>query len=203
MPNRCSNYVEIQAKPEVIAKIKETITKDWRFVNFYPIPKELLLFSVPARAEFWEDDALFKQRKIRLEKLYWTTSWYDRAVKNWWTKWDVDPSITNESETNLSVIFESARSMPNWAMAKLTEVFDCEITLHEFSEPWCCFSGRYSYEKWETSENENYNDPYFWEGKKCTECGYEYDPECEDDRYDDACTICYSCWEDLDSNQNE
>jgi len=86
-------------------------------------------------------------------------------------------------------------------MAKLTEVFDCEITLHEFSEPWCCFSGRYSYEKWETSENENYNDPYFWKGKKCKECGYEYDPECEDDRYDDEQTICYLCGEDLESNK--
>ena len=198
MPNRCNNFVHIQATPEVIDKIRKITTKDGWFGNFYPVPAELKVFTAWPRKEFWETEVLFKQRQIRHKKLYWAVSWYDRSIKNRWTKRDVSAyMLPTSDDNNLYVQFDSARSPPRWALAKLTEVFECKIIEHSFDEWWCSFSWIYSYNDWGVTEEDNWNDAYYGKWKTCTKCWADYDSESECDWSEEDPDICVYCWEEL------
>ena len=112
MPNWCNNNITITGPNSVIDKI-EKITKEEDnqngLLNFmFPMPKELS----DTTADGSKDKAMMKK--------YGYSNWYDWAVENWSTKWEVcefygvDRQNLNDSldESTISFAFASAWAPP-------------------------------------------------------------------------------------------
>ena len=115
MPNWCNNNITITGPNSVIDKI-EKITKEEDNQNgllqfMYPMPKELS----DTTADGSKDKAMMKK--------YGCSNWYDWAVENWSTKWEVcefygvDRQPLNDSldESTISFAFSSAWAPPTGA----------------------------------------------------------------------------------------
>ena len=112
MPNWCDNQITITGPNSVIDKI-EKITKEEDnengLLNFmFPMPKGLR----GTTADGSKDKAMIKK--------YGYSSWYDWAVDNWSTKWDVhefygdncDRNYINDDESEISFGFDTAWAPP-------------------------------------------------------------------------------------------
>jgi hypothetical protein len=109
MPNWCDNNISITGPNSVIDKI-EKITKDeGRLLNyFYPMPTEL----DNTTADGSKDKAMMKKHGY--------SNWYDWAVDNWSTKWDVNEFfgverhnlIDSLDESTITFAFSSAWAPP-------------------------------------------------------------------------------------------
>ena len=99
MPNWCDNNITITGPNSVIDKI-EKITKEEDnqngLLNFmFPMPKELS----DTTADGSKDKAMMKK--------YGYSNWYDWAVENWSTKWDVAEFYGVEREHLVDSLDES------------------------------------------------------------------------------------------------
>ena len=118
MPNWCNNNITITGPKKIIDKI-EKITKEDKpgLLNyFHPMPKGLR----DTTADGSNDKAMIKK--------YGYSSWYDWAVENWSTKWDVcefhGVERRNYDVPTISVIsfgFDSAWAPPIGAYQKFLD----------------------------------------------------------------------------------
>ena len=113
MPNWCNNNITITGPKKIIDKI-EKIAKNEKYEKpedgllhyFHPMPKGLR----DTTADGSKDKAMMKK--------YGYSNWYDWAVDNWSTKWDihefhsVDRNYINDDESEISFGFDSAWAPP-------------------------------------------------------------------------------------------
>ena len=141
MPNWCNNNITITGPNSVIDKI-EKITKEEDnqngLLNFmFPMPKELS----DTTADGSKDKAMMKK--------YGYSSWYDWAVENWSTKWDVNEFfgverhnlIDSLDESTITFAFSSAWAPPIGVYEHfINENSNVSIKASYF-EPGCDFMG--------------------------------------------------------------
>ena len=137
MPNWCNNNITITGPKKVIDKIEKITKKDKPgLLNyFHPMPKGLR----DTTADGSKDKAMIKK--------YGYSSWYDWAVDNWSTKWDVNEFHGVErtelgiDESEISFGFDSAWAPPINAYDKFIED-NSNVTIRAtYFEGGCDFMG--------------------------------------------------------------
>jgi hypothetical protein len=117
MPNWCNNNIKITGPNSVIDKI-EKIVKNGKYEKpedglleyFHPMPDELR----DTTADGSNDKAMIKK--------YGYSSWYDWAVENWSTKWDVcEFHGIQKHDYGISFGFDSAWAPPIGAYQKFLD----------------------------------------------------------------------------------
>ena len=147
MPNWCDNQVTITGPNSVIDKI-EKITKEEDGVTDSSDPKGLLQFMHPMPAELRDTEADGSKDKAMIEKTGYS-DWYNWAVDNWGTKWEVcefygvDRQHLNDSldESTISFGFSSAWGPPLGAYEQfLSDNENCSL-IGRYYEGGCDFMG--------------------------------------------------------------
>lgn len=117
MPNWCQNRLTVQNAPE---SFWEFVKDGLSFDKIVPMPEELRNSVAPVADE--------EKSKYFLQK-YAATDWYDWAVRNWGTKWDIVEDKIVPNKLN-AVFFDTAWSPPIEAMTYLSKMFpEMTITL--------------------------------------------------------------------------
>jgi hypothetical protein len=140
MPNWCNNNIRITGPNKVIDKIEKIVKdetgKSGRLLNyFHPMPKELS----DTTADGSKDKAMMKK--------YGYSNWYDWAVENWSTKWDVcefygvDRNYINDDESEIHFGFDSAWAPPINAYDKFINDNSNVSIRASYYEPGCDFMG--------------------------------------------------------------
>lgn len=126
MPNWCNNTVEIShTNPTKLKGLIKAINKG-QFCNYaIPIPQELK-DTVAGRVggdEEYAQKLLDFKRTLNVEH-FGSPDWYDYAVANWGTKWDVDPyeKIEVSNQTSITFGFDSAWAPPIGVYEKLEQM---------------------------------------------------------------------------------
>ena len=147
MPNWCDNQVTITGPNSVIDKI-EKITKEEDGVTDSSDPKGLLQFMHPMPAELRDTEADGSTDKAMIEKTGYS-DWYNWAVDNWGTKWEVcefygvDRQHLNDSldESTITFGFSSAWGPPLGAYDQfLADNENCSL-IGRYYEGGCDFMG--------------------------------------------------------------
>ena len=147
MPNWCDNQVTITGPNSVIDKI-EKITKEEDGVTDSSDPQGLLQFMHPMPAELRDTTADGSKDKAMIEKTGYS-DWYNWAVDNWGTKWEVcefygvDRQHLNDSldESTISFGFSSAWGPPLGAYDQfLADNENCSL-IGRYYEGGCDFMG--------------------------------------------------------------
>ncbi len=135
MPNWCNNTLILgHDDPAMIARAKAAFVEGRLLDEFIPVPAELKETTSPNR------DANSAET---LRKKYGASDWYDYAVNNWGTKWDVGDAngIQTWDDHELVVYFDSAWSPPTSAYERFEDLgFRVYATYYE---PGMCFAGIY------------------------------------------------------------
>ena len=113
MPNWCNNNIKITGPNKIIDKIEKIVKdesgKSGQLLNhFHPMPKGL------------RDTTADGSKNKAMMKKYGFSNWYDWAVENWSTKWDVhefygdhvDRNYINDDESEISFGFDTAWAPP-------------------------------------------------------------------------------------------
>jgi len=136
MPNWCLNAVNLRhSDAAMISRIVKAINEDrGLFSEFYPIPQKLQEMSAPAPEEYVESNL----------KEFGACDWYNWAVNNWGTKWDVtnvDYFVSDDGK-EISLTFDTAWSPPAEFFGNLKEDhgFYVDALYHE---PGMCFAGHW------------------------------------------------------------
>lgn len=133
MPNYCNNYLHITGDEKSISdfKKKSTEKKDKFLETFYPLPTNI---------DMNESGAF--------------PAWYEWRVENWGTKWDIHPSLDEESPTHLTYSFESAWSPPVAALEYISNDYPGLSFFIKFEENGNNFIGYAKLEKGECIESQ-------------------------------------------------
>lgn len=148
MPNYCSNVVTFRHQdPEMIRRVVDGYASDGLFAEFHPIPDRLVNtmagsygFDDPRQAE------LEAQEQANIADFGYK-NWYDWAVDNWGTKWDVTQQHNGDAEMSddqleVRMSFDTAWSPP---VAFYEEMERQGFTVDAFYyEPGMAFCGRYA-----------------------------------------------------------
>ena len=126
MPNWCENKLIVTGDEEDLLEFKEQVKShedgietDIRMNNLIPMPKELINTISP-----WEHP-----------------NWYEWALENWGTKWDLTAHLIRESDRELFYEFDSAWSSPIKWLENIGPMFP-ELTFElEYREGGMCFQG--------------------------------------------------------------
>lgn len=103
MPNWCSNSLTLSHEdPTMLDRVAKAVDEGTGLFNeFLPVPAELKNTIAPTRE-------VTDQTKALVEK-YGADNWYDWHIKNWGTKWDVEPDgYTRPNPNTMSMGFETA-----------------------------------------------------------------------------------------------
>jgi hypothetical protein len=138
MPNWCSNNIRVSGPDAALNEFAEWLDDGNNLLSkIIPTPEELTKVQSPFNGTKEESDALIAK--------YGHNNWYDWNIANWGTKWDVEPNLqTNDGEIGL--VFESAWSPPQRAIALLAEKFDDLSFYHAYLEEGMGFVGYDEYE---------------------------------------------------------
>ena len=141
MPNWCQNSLTISHNdPAMIARARQAIKDDWLLSEFIPVPQELVdtVATSGGYADAEEQRKLSEQISKNLET-HGYKDWYDICVHEWGTKWDISGGeIAGESDTSLTIYFETAWSPPIKAYRKLDEQgFTIEAMYYESGMAFC------------------------------------------------------------------
>lgn len=135
MPNWCANHVTFKnVNAEEIKRLEDAFNSNKLFETFVAMPEELQDTTSPSDKS--NQDLITK---------YGTDNWYNWNVENWGTKWDAnceDGGIIGQSETEITVGFDTAWSPPLAFYAKMEEL-GWEIRAAYF-EPGMMFCGIYA-----------------------------------------------------------
>jgi len=145
LPNWCDNSLTItHTDPELIRKAAEGFRGEGFLSAFMPIPEALQDTRAGAYADPVEQEALIAKQKANLAE-YGYKDWYDWAVANWGTKWDIsgEEPMVSEDGLTLTVGFQSAWSPPIEFYKVLEEKFGFGVEAY-FYEGGMCFYGEYS-----------------------------------------------------------
>ncbi len=146
MPNYCQNVVTFtHADPAMIRRVVQGYTGDGLMAEFHPIPDKLISTMAGSYSDPVQQAELAAQENANLEE-FGFKNWYDWAVENWGTKWDVtsehngDPAV-NDDGLSVQFSFDSAWSPP---IAFYEEMERQGFTVEAFYyEPGCAFCGIY------------------------------------------------------------
>ena len=139
MPNWCNNTLVIKHQdPAMILRAKNAFAEG-KFLNeFVPVPQSLVDTVAGSMGED-KRAAHEMQMKTNLAE-HGYKDWYDFAVNEWGTKWDVgDGDGINEiTENSMTVYFDSAWAPPCAAYEKMTELgFEIEALYDECGMAFC------------------------------------------------------------------
>ena len=148
MPNYCDNNVFLQHEDEsMIDRAEQAFNRGELISEFFPCPKELTetVSGYCGEGTYAQELLDFKQ-KLNI-KWFGSANWFDWAVSNWGTKWDVGVSggggdgYVSRSPNSLTLSFMSAWSPPTGFYEKLE---DLGFTVKAYYyEGGCAFCGRY------------------------------------------------------------
>lgn len=148
MPNFCDNVVTFtHTDPEMIQRVIRGYTGEGLMGEFHPIPDKLINtmagsygFDDPRQAE------LEAQEEANILE-FGFKNWYDWAVEEWGTKWDItstengEPSLSEDGRS-VQFSFMSAWSPPVAFYEKMEELgFEVDAFYYE---PGMGFCGRYT-----------------------------------------------------------
>ena len=145
MPNWCNNSINIQGSTETVKTLWDEANKEGSGLldAMKPMPKELDGTTSPTPQE---GQAGYKGPQPKIDGF---DNWYDWRVKNWGTKWDIDPKEGLEFTDNgdgtaqISGWFESAWAPPIQAYDTFLDDMDgCSLTA-DYHEPGMDFAGFY------------------------------------------------------------
>jgi hypothetical protein len=138
MPNWCSNNIRVSGPAAAIDEFAEWLDDGKNLLGkILPTPKELTEVQSPFNGTKEESDALIAK--------YGFNNWYDWNIHNWGTKWDVEADV-QENDGEIGLMFESAWSPPQRAIALLAKKFDKLSFHHAYLEEGMCFVGYDDYE---------------------------------------------------------
>ena len=195
MPNWCNNNITITGPNKIIDKIDKIVAEEGSEGNllqyFYPMPKGLR----DTTADGSKDKAMMKK--------YGYSSWYDWAVENWSTKWDVcefhgiKRIELGIDESEISFGFESAWAPPTGAYVNFINENPNVTIRATYYEGGCDFMGIWENDDdacwtisdtapkgskdkfWKTSEGKELDDLY-----GITESMAEYEAQQEEEKED-------------------
>ena len=170
MPNWCNNLLTMKSKnrkllEEVQSSVSEGIRADREkglLNHFKPMPDDLrsTVKGCDNSTPKWQ-----KENSRLLQKKYGVDNWYDWAVKNWGTKWDVlscshfDLISLDDDVWMLSIQFETAWAPPINAIEYFVEFEKkilSEVTL-QYIETGMTYCGVYNFlDTSESFEVDNY-----------------------------------------------
>jgi len=139
MPNWCQNSLTISHDdPALIARARQAIKDDRLLSEFIPVPQELVDTVSGGYADAEEQRKLEEQIAKNFET-YGFKDWYEFCINQWGTKWDINGGeIAGESDTCLTIYFETAWSPPIEAYRKLDELgFNIEAMYYESGMAFC------------------------------------------------------------------
>ena len=126
MPNWCENSLKVIGNKEDLVKFKEqakskekSIVTDIRMNNFVKMPKELIDTTSPREHP----------------------NWYEWALENWGTKWDLAAHLIREKDNELFYEFDSAWSPPIKWLENIGTMFPKLTFELEYREGGMCFQG--------------------------------------------------------------
>ena len=141
MPNWCANVLELAHEdPSMIARAQKAFNEDRLLEEFVPIPEDLKI-TAGYLGDAMEQKDLEAKEKVNFAK-YGYKNWYDFAVNEWGTKWDLAaegcPATLGE-DGRLTMSFDSAWSPPLQAYEKLTDL-GFEVRAYYY-ESGMCYAG--------------------------------------------------------------
>jgi hypothetical protein len=147
MPNWCNNSVVFNHEnPEMIARINRVIDGDTNFFNeFVVMPEELMNTDKGFFSDDDKQEAMEKANNRNLKK-YGYKDWYDFAVGEWGTKWDVagcDLQVFDSGPNHIGISFDTAWNPPIEFFRKMEDSHGYIVDA-EYSETGCCYVGTYS-----------------------------------------------------------
>lgn len=159
MPNWCSNTLTLtHSDRKMISRAVKAAQTDSLFNEFVPCP-EALLETVEGSYSDPKDQAELEALREHNRKTYGYSSWYDFAIGEWGTKWDIsngsgDNKIEKvENGYTVTLSFDTAWSPPINFYEKLEEL---EFTVNAmYYEPGVNFCGQYFDGQDETYELNN------------------------------------------------
>jgi hypothetical protein len=142
MPNWCDNSLTLTHDDPAMIKRAVRAFENSVFLNeFIPCPKELSDTTSGSYGDK-EEQALLMAKQESNIKNYGYSTWYDFAIGEWGTKWDVGCGDINKiDKNNVKFYFQSAWSPPVEAYRKLE---DLGFSINAFYyEPGVNFAGQY------------------------------------------------------------
>lgn len=142
MPNWCDNSLTLTHDDPAMIKRAIRAFENSTFLNeFIPCPKELNETVSGSYGDKEEQDLLMAQQAGNI-KNYGYATWYDFAIGEWGTKWDVGGGDVNKiDKNNVKFYFQSAWAPPIEAYRKFEDLgFSINAFYHE---PGVCFAGQY------------------------------------------------------------
>ena len=156
MPNWCYNTVRISGhgnyKVEklmeaVKGKLVEQDGKEYQapfsFNSIVPMPEDIRDTTSPTRIS----ETNTQEQVDALQEKYGVTNWYDWAIKNWGTKWDLnafhdDTQVDYHEDANeVTYRFDTAWSPPQLVHEALVEQYPAVNISWHYDEPDMEFSG--------------------------------------------------------------
>lgn len=170
MPNWCSNSIEIVGPRDKIRAVWEAAKQENKgLLNaLRPMPEGLDIVAGRVGAEGSPEQVELELREAENLEKHGARNWYDWAVNNWSTKWDVSlEGLEYEEDTDgnfdngtgipyarITGWFDSAWSPPTNAVAHFCETNpDVRVTL-DYYEPGMCFVGRMIADNGEVEEDD-------------------------------------------------
>ena len=142
MPNWCNNTVTLEhADPAMIARAKAAFIKGEFLAEFIPVPESLQI--VAGSLGDSDEQKKLEEATAKNIEVHGYGNWYDFAVNEWGTKWDVGggDGTYNDIEGGIILGFESAWAPPIQAYEKLSYM-GFKIRAMYF-EPGMAFAGIY------------------------------------------------------------
>ena len=113
MPNWCNNVLTLQGPPGLIDRAKRAIERDELCNEFFSIPSELKDTICPTQPGD-------EEKAKALQERYGYSNWYEFAINEWGTKWDINGgTIQEEGDGYLVASFDTAWSPPIALIEKL------------------------------------------------------------------------------------
>ena len=156
MPNWCYNTVRISGHgnykvEELMEAVKgkkvEQDGKDYQspfsFNSIVPMPEDIRDTTSPTRIS----ETNTQEQVDALQEKYDVTNWYDWAIKNWGTKWDLnafhdDTQVDYHEDANeVTYRFDTAWSPPQLIHEALVEQYPSVHISWHYDEPGMEFSG--------------------------------------------------------------
>ena len=143
MPNWCNNYLELTHEdPAMIERAKKAFADGRLLDEFVPVPKDLHIVAGRVGADDNAEQIKLEEDTKRNLEVHGYANWYDFAVNEWGTKWDVggdDGMITEDGPNALRMSFDSAWAPPVPAMEKFMDLgFTVKLI---YWESGMCFCG--------------------------------------------------------------
>lgn len=144
MPNWCENHATLKHNdPAMIKRAMDAFLRAKLLSEFVPVPEPLTNTVAGHVSEGYDRELHEFQQKLNV-KHFGYANWYDFAIAEWGTKWDIggdNGSAHLENENTLRLDFSSAWTPPTAFYDKLQGMgFEVEAL---YCEPGAGFAGRH------------------------------------------------------------